>query len=122
MEPVSEVSPCGHRELSTGFDCATFLAKACAGRNLVKLERKDGIFLQGDQPDAVFYIEDGQVELTVVSQNGKQATITQLDAVDFIGEECVAPDQPARKEEPASSLFVSYLLARRTRLEAGLVE
>lgn len=135
------------KKLSMGFDCTTFLAKDGAGKAVVNLKKKDVVFSQGDQADAVFYIQKGQIELTVVSQNGKQATIAQLGVWDFIGEECVAHAHPTRMatatalmectvlridkremlrvlhEEPAfSGLFVSYLLARGTRLEADLVE
>ncbi len=77
----------------------------------------------------------------------REATIAQLGEGDFIGEECVAPDHRTRiatataltectvlridrdemlrvlHEEPAfSGLYVSYLLARSTQLEADLVE
>jgi CRP-like cAMP-binding protein len=130
-----------------GFDPATFLAGTGAGKAVVHLKEKDIFFSQGDPAHSVFYIRDGQVNLTAVSQNGKEATIAQLGEGDFIGEECVAPDHRTRiatataltectvlridrdemlrvlHEEPAfSGLFVSYLLARSTQLEADLVE
>jgi CRP/FNR family transcriptional regulator, cyclic AMP receptor protein len=147
LEPAWEVFPCGIRELSMGFDCAAFLAQTGTGRTVVNLNRQDVVFSQDDQADTIFYIQKGQVELSVVSQNGKQAAIAQLGEGDFIGEECVALDHPTRgatatalmectvvridkgemlralHEEPAfSALFVSYLLARSSRLEADLVQ
>jgi CRP/FNR family cyclic AMP-dependent transcriptional regulator len=147
LEPASESFRCGVSKLSMGFDCATFLAQAGTGKTVVHLKRKDIVFSQDDQADTIFYIQKGQVELTVVSQNGKQAAIAQLGVGDFIGEECIALDHPTRMatatalmectvlriekremlralhEEPAfSSLFVSFLLARSTRLETDLLE
>ena len=39
------------------------------------LNKKQGVFTQGDAADAVFYIQEGKVKLTVVSKIGKEATI-----------------------------------------------
>jgi CRP-like cAMP-binding protein len=47
------------------------------------------IFAQGDKADALFYIRDGLVKLTVVSKSSKQAVIAILRQGDFFGEGCV---------------------------------
>ena len=60
------------------FDPHTFLAKVGAGRTLVAYPEQRPIFAQGDTADAVFYIQDGQVKLTVVSERGKEAVIAVL--------------------------------------------
>jgi len=57
------------------FDPNTFLATIGAGRKFVLLPKKQPIFTQGDNADAVFYIQTGKVKLTVVSKTGKEATI-----------------------------------------------
>ena len=72
------------------FDPIEFLAHAGVGRTIVVLKRKQIVFSQGDAAEAVFYIQRGQVRLTVVSSRGKEATIALLGAGDFLGEECVA--------------------------------
>ena len=147
LGPESETSPVGVKRLGTGFDPAALLAEARAKNTAVHLKENEDVFLQGEQADTVFYIQKGQIRLTVVTQNGKEATIALLGAGDFIGEECITPDHPTRMatataltectllkvdrkeilrvlhEEPAfSGLFVSYLLARSTQLEADLIE
>lgn len=53
---------------------------------------KESIFAQGDSADAVFYIEHGNVKLTVVSQSGKKAAIAILRRGDFFGEDCLSKD------------------------------
>ena len=68
------------------FDPAVFLAHAGLGRRIVELKEAENFFAQGDQADSVFYIQHGRARLTVVSQSGKQATITLLSSGDFIGE------------------------------------
>lgn len=47
---------------------------------------KQIIFAQGDAADAVFYIQQGKVRLTVVSTNGKEATLGILGEGEFFGE------------------------------------
>jgi CRP/FNR family cyclic AMP-dependent transcriptional regulator len=50
---------------------------------------KQAIFSQGDKADALFYIRDGHVKLTVTSKSGKKAVIAILRRGDFFGEGCV---------------------------------
>ena len=52
--------------------------------------------MQGEPSDAVFYIQKGRAKLTVLSTQGKEATIALLGEGDFIGEGCITSDQPLR--------------------------
>jgi CRP/FNR family cyclic AMP-dependent transcriptional regulator len=134
-------------DAQAAFDSAVFLASAGLGRKIVQLQPKELFFSQGDSADTVFYLQTGKAKLTVISQNGKQATITHLAAGDFIGEEslasipglrlatasavnsCVAL-QITRKEmtrvmhdETAfADIFFKFLLARSMRTQADLVD
>ena len=74
----------------TAFDASAFLAKAGLGRKIVQLKPKQVFFSQGDPADSVFYLQKGRAKLTVVSKNGKEATITLLCPGDFVGEESLA--------------------------------
>jgi CRP-like cAMP-binding protein len=64
-----------------------------AGRTVQQYRPKQAIFSQGDRADAVFYIREGKVRLSVLSKQGKEATIALLGAGDFLGEGCIASDQ-----------------------------
>jgi CRP/FNR family cyclic AMP-dependent transcriptional regulator len=128
------------------FDPHTFLAKIGTGRTIVTYQAQRPIFAQGEAADAVFYLQDGQVKLTVVSEHGKEAVIAILEAQAFFGEGCLA-GQPLRMaaataltdcalmriEKPAmlqvlhaepafSELFMAYLLSRNSRIEADLID
>jgi CRP-like cAMP-binding protein len=129
------------------FDTAAFLANAGVGRRIVELEPKETFFSQGDPSDSVFYLQRGRAKLTVVAQNGKEATITLLSDGDFVGEEslasipglrlatasavnsCVAL-KIAREEmtramhdEPAfADFFLKFVLTRSMRTQADLVD
>jgi CRP-like cAMP-binding protein len=133
--------------ISTAFDPATFLAHAGLGRTIVELKPKQTFFCQGDAADAVFYLQKGRAKVSVVSQSGKEATITLLSASDFVGEESLATIvgvhlatatalntcsalRISRKEmirvmhdEPKfADLFLKFLLARSMRTQADLVD
>src|SRR6202163_1771788 len=77
------------------FDTKTFLSTINGGRKIEGFPKKQTIFAQGDSSDAVFYIQEGKVKLTVVSKIGKEATIGILNKGDFFGEGCLA-GQPLR--------------------------
>src|SRR5580765_286935 len=128
------------------FDPKTFLSTLDGGRKIATFAKKETIFSQGDSSDAVFYIQEGKVKLTVVSKIGKEATIGILNEGAFFGEGCLT-GQPIRlcsatamtdcsvmriekkamievlhREHAFSDLFVAYLLARNIRYEEDLVD
>ena len=128
------------------FDSDTFLATIGDGRKILSVEKKQTIFAQGDQADAVFYVQKGKVRLTVVSKIGKEATIGIVSQGNFFGEGSLAGQllrmgsaaamtdceilrvdkktmMDALHREPAfSEMFVAYLLARNIRYEEDLVD
>ena len=129
------------------FDAAVFLADPGPGRKVIRLKAKRIFFTQGHPADCVFYLQTGRAKLTVVSSRGKEATVTLLDAGDFIGEESVAGvpglrmatataitacsalrierDEMVRvmhEEHAFSDLFLKFLLARGMRTQADLVD
>lgn len=128
------------------FDPQTFLAKIGTGRTIVACQKQSPIFSQGEAADAVFYIQEGQVKLTVVSEHGKEAVIAILDAQAFFGEGCLAGQsrrmatataitdgslmriekhamiQVLHAEPAFSALFMAYLLSRNSRIEEDLID
>jgi CRP-like cAMP-binding protein len=124
-----------------------FLAHAGVGRESVSLKAKDSFFSQGDLADCVFYLKTGRAKLTVISERGKEGTITLLGPSDFIGEESISAIGGLRlatasattactalkiernemiralREQPdVSDLFRKFLLARGIRTQADLVD
>ena len=78
------------RKNGRDFDPNTFLATIGEGRKNLAVSKKQGIFVQGDAADAVFYIQKGRVKLTVVSKVGREATIGILGEGNFFGEGALA--------------------------------
>jgi CRP/FNR family cyclic AMP-dependent transcriptional regulator len=141
----------GHTPLSdknnSTFDPAAFLAHAGLGKRIIEVKPLQAFFTQGDPADSVFYLKSGRAKLTVVSQGGKEATITLLSAGDFVGEEslaavlgmrlatatalsiCVAlkigRDEMIRvmhDEHAFWDFFMKFLLARSMRVQADLID
>ena len=50
------------------LDTKAFLSTISGGRKIEAFPKKQTIFAQGDSSDAVFYIQEGKVKLTVVSE------------------------------------------------------
>jgi len=72
------------------FDLKNFLTKVYGGEQCSEYRINDPIFVQGDTANAVFYITEGKVKLTVISHQGKEAVVAILKEGDFFGEGCLA--------------------------------
>jgi len=129
------------------FDPESFLESSGISRKTVELRAKQSFFSQGDVADCVYYLRKGRAKITVVSTEGKEATITLLGPRDFVGEESLASvggrrlttataltactalkierDEMIRAmhdEHQFSDLFVKFLLVRGIRTQADLVD
>ncbi len=128
------------------FDAQSFLASVGAGRNHVTYAPKEVIFCQGDPAAAVYYIETGGVQITVVSDQGKEGVIAMLKPGEFFGEGCLAGQEVhmasaiavgetvvvsidkatmvrVLHEQPnLSEMFMAFLLVRNIQIEADLVD
>jgi CRP-like cAMP-binding protein len=134
------------RKRPTPFDPQSFLATVGAGKTILSIDGNKLIFSQGETADAVFYLQEGKVKLTVTSHQGKEAVVAMLEGGDFFGEACLA-GQAARlatatalvastivrihkttmvrvlHDEPTfSELFLAYVLSRNMRVEEDLVD
>jgi CRP-like cAMP-binding protein len=128
------------------FEPAAFLETVAKGRIIAAHRKRDIIFVQGDDADAVFYIRKGKIKITVLSKEGKEAVVAILGTDEFFGEGCLI-GQPKRlatasamtdcvtmrvekteilrvlQDEPTfSQMFVSHILARNARVEEDLVD
>jgi CRP/FNR family cyclic AMP-dependent transcriptional regulator len=113
---------------------------------MLSFEKKNTIFAQGDATDGLFFIQKGKVQLSVVSEGGKEATLGILHESDFFGEgglagqllrmssatamtDCVllhieksAMMRAIGQEPKLSAVFVKYLLKRNIRYQDDLVD
>ena len=132
---------------STPFDTADYLRNQGVGRRIIQIKAQQAIFTQGSASDCVYYLQSGRAKLTVVSERGKEATITLLAPGDFVGEESIADQADQRlatatalsactvlridrpemlrvlhQEHAFSDLFLQVLVSRGMRTQADLVD
>jgi len=109
-------------------------------------QNQQDIFSQGDAADAIFYIQKGNVKLTVVSGRGKKAVIAILGRGDFFGEGCLAKqmvrgstattihestiasvpkgdmDRIIRQNPVFAKAFIAHLVVQMVRIEENYVD
>jgi len=128
------------------FNSRKILAAIGKGARVVAFPRKQTVFAQGDSASAIFYIQEGKVQLTVESKFGKEVTLSKLSEGEFFGDGGLA-GQPLRMDSATamtdckllqidkkammlalqrdgtlSDLYVAYLLARNIRYHEALVD
>jgi CRP/FNR family cyclic AMP-dependent transcriptional regulator len=132
------------KQAKGSFDPKMFHAKVGSGKT--RISKGPRHFRARDVADTVFYIQEGRVKLTVLSEHGKEAVVAILEPGQFFGEGCLN-GHPLRMatttamescvvisitkeamisllhEEPKfSELFLAYLLTRNSRVEEDLVD
>ena len=128
------------------FNVQEFLDTAGAAKQIVEYRPAQVIFRQGDPCDSVFYLQEGDVKISVLSKTGRQAVVAMLSPGDFFGEGGLA-GQPVRvgsatastsatvlvvgqdemlrvlhKQRDMSDRLLAYLLARTIHVEEELVD
>ena len=128
------------------FDAQVFLARVGEGKSILQFKKGQNVFVQGDPADAVFYIQKGEIKLTVLSDHGKEAVVGILGPGQFFGEGCMNGHKlriatttamencvitaitktamiAALHDEPQfSEMFMAYLLTRNSRIEGDLID
>jgi CRP/FNR family cyclic AMP-dependent transcriptional regulator len=135
-----------HPKKKLDFDPHAFLSTIGKGRDMASFQKKNTIFAQGDPTDGLFFIQNGKVQLSVVSEGGREATLGILGEGDFFGEgglagqllrmssatamtDCVllhiekkAMMRALSLEQKLSAMFLKYLLKRNIRYQDDLVD
>jgi CRP-like cAMP-binding protein len=128
------------------FDVAVFLTTVGSGRSVSKYLKDQKVYSQGDPADSVFYIQDGEVKVCVISEQGKEAIIALHGKGDFFGEGCLnghllrtatvitvtecvimqikktAIQQVLHVQPQFSERFIAHLLSRNSRIEEDLID
>jgi CRP/FNR family transcriptional regulator, cyclic AMP receptor protein len=128
------------------LDVEAFLRSSGVARSVVVRPGRRRLFTQGEPASSVFYIQEGAVQLSVLSKTGKEAIVAMFGPGDFVGEGALAGQNiriasatvnvPTRVMEiqvedmlrllhshsDLSDVFIAYTLARNIRVEADLVD
>ena len=96
----------GKRALA--FSPKTFLKKIGSQRTSREYRNRELIFAQGDAATAMFYVEAGNVKLTVLSKRHKKAVIAIFRQGDFFGEGCLGA--PSLRMSTATAIDASTIV------------
>jgi CRP/FNR family cyclic AMP-dependent transcriptional regulator len=143
---VKPVRPSKGGTETPAFDLNAFLDSLGVEKTVVKYERGDAIFTQGESCEEVLYIQSGNVKLTVLSKTGREAVVAMLGPGDFFGEACLAGERVRLGSATAITLstillvgkekmvrllhtqstmsdrFIAHMLARNIRIEDDLID
>jgi CRP/FNR family transcriptional regulator, cyclic AMP receptor protein len=127
-------------------DARAFLTLIDAGRSTTDYVKNSDIFVQGAQSESVHYIQSGQVQVTITSEQGKEATVAILEMGHFFGEGCLSGQhnriastkaltncriitiekdsmRKALDDQPLfSKFFMNYLLNKTMRIEDDVID
>ncbi len=133
-------------ERALSFNPGAFLKRVGSQSTNREYRNKQLIFSQGDAADAMFYIETGNVKLTVLSKGGKKAVFAIFRQGDCFGEGCLG--RASRRMSTATAvhsttiarvekaiivriihedpvfarLFIAHLLSRVARIEEDFLD
>ena len=127
-------------------DWESLLAGLSHGKSVAKYRTGQRIFDQGQPAEAIYFIRNGTVKLSVSDQQGKESILATMGRGGFFGEGCLT-DQPLRlsaasaitncsliriekllmmqlfhKNQEISEVFVTSLISRNIQYEANLVD
>jgi CRP-like cAMP-binding protein len=130
---------------SASLDVMEFL-KRVTGMAVATYRENQIVYVQGDPADSIFYIYNGKVKVTVISEHGREAGVAVRGPDEFCGEGALT-GKPLRlanvttistceiiriekitmvrllHEEPEfGDYFLAHLLTRTARVEADLVD
>jgi CRP/FNR family transcriptional regulator, cyclic AMP receptor protein len=138
---IMEAKPSG-----TSFDPKVFISTVGNGRTISEYKKGEVVFSQGDPADAVFYILQGRVKVSVLSEQGKEAVVGICGPDEFCGEGCLtgqtrrlattgaitgckimrlekaALSRVIHEEPEFGEFFIAHLLTRTVRVEEDLVD
>jgi CRP/FNR family cyclic AMP-dependent transcriptional regulator len=144
MQRASKVTGLKSAKVKPSVD--SLLENIVAGKHLVRLRKSAKLFSQGEKADAIYFVQTGKVQITVVSAQGRIAVLDTLGPRDFLGEGCLVGDfvrtGTATALEPStvfrivkgvmlkalhvqpklSKQFMTSLLARNVNLEEDLCD
>jgi CRP/FNR family cyclic AMP-dependent transcriptional regulator len=103
------------RKRALTFDPEMFLERIGKRKSVREYKNKELIFEQGDVADSMFYVEAGDVKLTVVSKRGKKAVIAIFRQGDFFGEGCLGT--PSLRMSSAMAVHLAII----TRVEKATI-
>jgi CRP-like cAMP-binding protein len=85
MQKVTKLMPLQPRPPTDPY-VSTLLGRITEGKRVLSVLNGEIVFAQGDNADAIYFIESGRVKISVVSSGGKEGVLGLLGPHSFFGE------------------------------------
>ena len=129
-----------------GFDPHAFLCSAGPGRTILQLKSGHVVFQQGDPARALYFVQSGRVQLSIISDQGKEGVTAIHGPGEFFGHESmidprthrtnavttgpttivridsIAMTRAMETEPTLAIMFMSFVLSRNVEIEDDLVD
>ena len=126
-------------------DAGAFIA-ICGGGAIAQYGAHSVVYAQGDVADSILHIMQGQLKVSVFSEQGKEAIVAILKPGDFCGEDCLGGQEfrmssvttinectivqlkktsvvrALHENQFVSDYFIQYLLAKNIWLKQQLID
>jgi len=146
VNTATKVSTIAHNGKIEDFNPQSFLSSVGPGRTMLKITPGQTILCQGDPSPALFYLQSGRVQISIISDQGKEGVTALHGAGEFFGEQSLMRRHTHRtnaiatehstiikinsdammrvmKEEPTlAMMFLSFVLSRNVEIEDDLVD
>jgi CRP/FNR family transcriptional regulator, cyclic AMP receptor protein len=144
MQEAKKITKLNFTEIDPHVE--SLLKSIVVGKHVLQLQKNTPVFSQGDQADAIYFIQTGKVKVTVLSAQGKEAVLAMLGPREFFGEGCLVGQslrissatttesstlfrvqkkamlQALHVQSDLSEKFTAALLARNINLEEDLCD
>jgi CRP/FNR family cyclic AMP-dependent transcriptional regulator len=94
------------------------LGKIEDGKTVLRLQKDEKAFSQGEPAEAIYFIQTGKLKVTVVSSVGKEAVLAMLGPRGFLGEGCLVGQTHRISTATAIQPSTIFRIERRAMLRA----
>jgi CRP/FNR family transcriptional regulator, cyclic AMP receptor protein len=94
------------------------LENIVGGKDLLTLRKGGTLFSQGEGADAIYFIQTGKVQVTVVSPQGRIVVLGKLGPRDFLGEGCLAGESVRTSTATGLELSTVFRIGKNAMLKA----
>ena len=116
MEGARKVT--GLKSAKVNPSVESVLENIVVGKDLVRLRKNAKLFSQGERANAIYFIQTGKVQVTVVSAQGKRVVLDTLGPRDFLGEGCLVGDSVRTSTATGLELSTVFRIGKRVMLKA----
>jgi len=117
MSKSSKFTPAQARPPTDPY-VSTLLGKISEGKRVLNVLKDELVFAQGDNADAIYFVESGRIKVSVVSAGGKEGVLALLGPHSFFGEGALVGQRLRLSSATVVETATLYQVEKRAMLRA----